>query len=91
VKTRSVSGGGLLYDLVCELGHSFLQHLPTLVVDIKTVGSRIFVSDVQEAVHFVRYKPVENQLVIFADETYQRWAHQLANVFSALPVSCIPS
>ena len=51
---------------------SFLQHLPTLVVDIKTVGSRIFVSDVQEAVHFVRYKPVENQLVIFADETYQR-------------------
>ena len=36
------------------------------------MGSRIFVSDVQEAVHFVRYKPVENQLVIFADETFQR-------------------
>ena len=83
--------GGLLYVLVCELAHSFLQHLPTLVVDIKTVGSRIFVSDVQEAVHFVRYKPVENQLVIFADETYQRWAHQLTYVYSALPVGCIPS
>ena len=48
------------------------QHLPTLVVDIQTMGHRIFVSDVQESVHFVRYKPIENQLVIFADETYQR-------------------
>jgi len=48
------------------------QHLPTLVVDIQTMGPRIFVSDVQESVHFVRYKPIENQLVIFADETYQR-------------------
>lgn len=36
------------------------------------MGPRIFVSDVQESVHFVRYKPIENQLVIFADETYQR-------------------
>ena len=49
-----------------------MQRLPTLVVDIKAMGSRIYVSDVQEAVHFVRYKPVENQLVVFADETYQR-------------------
>lgn len=49
------------------------KHLPNLVVDIKTIGSRIFVSDVQEAVHFVRYKAIENQLVIFADETFQRF------------------
>ena len=48
------------------------KHIPHLVVDIQTVGSRIFVSDVQEAVHFVKYKAADNQLVIFADEVYQR-------------------
>lgn len=48
------------------------KHLPNLVVDIRCMGNRIYVSDVQEAVHFVRYKPQENQLIIFADETYQR-------------------
>lgn len=50
------------------------KHLPNLVVDIKAFGSRVYVSDVQEAVHFVRYKPVENQLVVFADETGQRYS-----------------
>lgn len=50
------------------------KHLPNLVVDIKAVGWRVYVSDVQEAVHFVRYKPVENQLVVFADETGQRFS-----------------
>lgn len=49
------------------------KHLPNLVVDIKAMGSRIFVSDVQEAVHFVKYKSQDNQLVIFADEVYQRY------------------
>lgn len=37
------------------------------------LGSRIFVSDVQESVHFVKYKRGDNQLVIFADETNPRW------------------
>ena len=49
------------------------KHLPHLVVGIKSMGSRIYVSDVQEAVHFVKYKSADNQLVIFADEVYQRW------------------
>ena len=49
------------------------KHIPNLIVDIHSVGGRVYVSDVQEAVHFVRYKPVENQLVVFADETYQRF------------------
>ena len=48
------------------------KHLPHMVVDIQTMGSRIFVSDVQEAVHFIKYKAADNQLVIFADEVYQR-------------------
>ena len=41
-------------------------------MDIKTVGHRIYVSDVQESIHFLRYRPVENQLIIFADDTFQR-------------------
>lgn len=49
------------------------KHLPNLVVDIRSLGNRVYVSDVQEAVHFVRYKAHENQLIIFADETLQRW------------------
>ena len=49
------------------------KHIPNLIVDIRSLGGRVYVSDVQEAVHFVRYKPVENQLVVFADETYQRY------------------
>ena len=48
------------------------KHLPNLVVDIRSLGNRVYVSDVQEAVHFVRYKAHENQLIIFADETLQR-------------------
>ncbi len=37
------------------------------------MGDRIIVSDVQESVHFVRYKRAENQLVVFADDTAPRW------------------
>lgn len=49
-----------------------IQHIPNLIVDIKTVGHRIYVSDVQESIHFLRYRPVENQLIVFADDTFQR-------------------
>ena len=42
------------------------KHIPHLVVDIKTVGERIICSDVQESVHFVKYRRGENQLVVFA-------------------------
>ena len=46
------------------------KHIPHLVVDIKTVGERIICSDVQESVHFVKYKRSENQLVVFAGLTF---------------------
>lgn len=59
------------------------KNLPNLIVDIQSLGGRVYVSDVQEAVHFIRYKPVENQLVIFADETYQRFDFIDMNMFSA--------
>jgi splicing factor 3B subunit 3 len=49
------------------------KHFPNNIVTIVAMGPRIFVSDVQESVHFVKYKRGENQLVIFADETNPRW------------------
>jgi splicing factor 3B subunit 3 len=49
------------------------KHLPSLIVDIKVMGRRVFVSDVQEAIQFLYYKPHENQLTIFADEAGPRF------------------
>lgn len=49
------------------------RHIPSLIVDIKTIGQRVFVSDVQESVFCVKYKKRENQLIIFADDTNPRW------------------
>ncbi|XP_071959177.1 splicing factor 3B subunit 3-like isoform X1 [Antedon mediterranea] len=47
--------------------------IPNIIVNISTVGNRILVSDIQESIHFVRYKRAENKLIIFADDTYPRW------------------
>lgn len=49
------------------------KHIPNNIVNIQTRGHRVFVSDVQESVYFVRYKRNDNQLVIFADDTFPRW------------------
>jgi splicing factor 3B subunit 3 len=49
------------------------KHLPTCVTSIQALGQRVYVSDVQESVHFVRYKRHENQLIIFADDTNPRY------------------
>lgn len=50
-----------------------LQHVPNLVTGIYTIGQRVIVSDVQESLFWVRYRRNENQLIIFADDTYPRW------------------
>ena len=49
------------------------KHIPNLIVDIRARGNRVIVSDVQESVLFVRYKRQENQLIVFMDDTNQRW------------------
>lgn len=33
----------------------------------------MYVTDVQESFHFLRYKRQENQLIVFADDTHPRW------------------
>ncbi|XP_071784938.1 splicing factor 3B subunit 3-like [Asterias amurensis] len=54
------------------------KHIPNFIVNIQTTGQRIIVSDVQESLHFVRYKRHENQMVIFADDTHPRWVTAMA-------------
>uniref|UniRef100_A0A8C5EZ87 Splicing factor 3B subunit 3 n=1 Tax=Gouania willdenowi TaxID=441366 RepID=A0A8C5EZ87_GOUWI len=49
------------------------KHIPNLVSGIYTIGQRVIVSDVQESLFWVRYRRNENQLIIFADDTYPRW------------------
>jgi len=46
---------------------------PNHIVSIQALGQRVYISDVQESIYFVRYKRQENQLILFADDTHQRW------------------
>ncbi|XP_041454147.1 splicing factor 3B subunit 3-like [Lytechinus variegatus] len=49
------------------------KHIPNFITNIMTTGNRIIVSDVQESLHFLKYKRQENQMVIFADDSNPRW------------------
>jgi splicing factor 3B subunit 3 len=49
------------------------KHIPNNIVNIQTMGQRVFASDCQESVYCIKYKRNENQLVIFADDTHPRW------------------
>uniref|UniRef100_A0A8I5P1Y4 Splicing factor 3B subunit 3 n=1 Tax=Papio anubis TaxID=9555 RepID=A0A8I5P1Y4_PAPAN len=49
------------------------EHIANYISGIQTIGHRVIVSDVQESFIWVRYKRNENQLIIFADDTYPRW------------------
>jgi len=49
------------------------KNFPTRIVSIHTQGDRIYVSDIQESIQFVKYKKSDNQLYIFADEIVPRW------------------
>ena len=47
---------------------------PTMIVKLQVNGDRIYVGDMTESMHFVKYKKIENTLVIFADDTLPRFA-----------------
>ena len=65
---------GLVLMVNLNIMFSFLpQHIPNFIVNINSIGNRIVVSDVQESLHFVRYKRQENQMVIFSDDSHPRF------------------
>eukprot|EP01134_Creolimax_fragrantissima_P001492 CFRG1492T1 len=49
------------------------KHIPNSIVSVMTMGSRVYVGDVQESWHFLKYKSEQNMLVVFADDTIPRW------------------
>ncbi|KEI42808.1 uncharacterized protein L969DRAFT_92232 [Mixia osmundae IAM 14324] len=49
------------------------KSFPAAVVSLQVQGSRIYASDAQDSVYFVAYKAADNRLLIFADDTQQRW------------------
>lgn len=46
---------------------------PTNIVKILTKGERIFVGDMAESMHFVKFKKQESSLVIFADDSQPKY------------------
>uniref|UniRef100_A0AC35GJV8 Cleavage/polyadenylation specificity factor A subunit C-terminal domain-containing protein n=1 Tax=Panagrolaimus sp. PS1159 TaxID=55785 RepID=A0AC35GJV8_9BILA len=51
----------------------YKAQIPYNIVDVKSIGGRIVVSDVQESIHFLRYRSSDNRIVVFADETTPRY------------------
>ncbi|KAI9916391.1 hypothetical protein PsorP6_018104 [Peronosclerospora sorghi] len=49
------------------------RNFPSILVELKAAGDRIYASDMHESFHFVKYKKDENQLVIFADDYVPRF------------------
>jgi splicing factor 3B subunit 3 len=64
---------------VYELGKKKLlrkcenKSFPNVITSINVMHDRIYVTDVAESFHFVRYKRVENVLYIYADDCSPRW------------------
>ena len=52
------------------------RSLPYRIVKIITAGSRIIAFDQQESAFFIKYRVKENQLTIFADDTYPRYVQK---------------
>ncbi|KAG6812703.1 pre-mRNA-splicing factor rse1 [Tricholoma furcatifolium] len=50
------------------------------IVSLATQGSRIIVGDMQESILYAVYKPPENRLLIFADDTQPRWVTAMTMV-----------
>jgi splicing factor 3B subunit 3 len=49
------------------------KNFANLVVQIHTLGERIYVGDVSDAFTFARYSREENRLIAIADDTVPRW------------------
>ena len=47
---------------------------------IQVSGDRVFVGDMAESVHFLKYKRAENALVVFADDYFSKYITATAYV-----------
>lgn len=77
-KGRLLAGVGprlCLYDLGRKklLRKCEYNKLPHHIVSLQVAGSRIYVGDLQESLHYMKYKKAENQLYIYADDVHPRY------------------
>ncbi|KAF1317873.1 Pre-mrna-splicing factor rse1, partial [Globisporangium splendens] len=49
------------------------RNFPSILVELKAAGDRVYASDMHESFHFVKYKKDENQLMVFADDCVPRF------------------
>ena len=49
------------------------RNFPNFITTIHAAGDRIYVGDVQESIHFVKYKSDEGSMYVFADDTKPRY------------------
>eukprot|EP00879_Flechtneria_rotunda_P016767 GHRR01017550.1.p1 GENE.GHRR01017550.1~~GHRR01017550.1.p1 ORF type:complete len:1036 (+),score=359.64 GHRR01017550.1:786-3893(+) len=77
-KGKLLAGVGPVLRLY-ELGKKKLlrkceyRQLPQHVAQLQTLGSRIYVGDVQESIHYFRYNKKDNKLYSFADDVHPRY------------------
>lgn len=75
---RLLAGVGRLLRIY-EIGKAKLlrkcenKAIPNFVTKLEAYGDRIYVGDITESFHFVKYKRSENKMTIFADDTTPRW------------------
>ncbi|KAL2273014.1 hypothetical protein FJTKL_05632 [Diaporthe vaccinii] len=64
-----------VYDLGLRqlLRKSQAEVTPNLIVSLQAQGNRIVVSDVQQGVTYVVYKPETNKIIPFVSDTVNRW------------------
>lgn len=65
----------VIYDIGIKqlLRRTRCKTLGSMIVDLKTQGSRIIVADIQSSVTYVVFKATENKLIPFADDSVNRW------------------
>jgi len=92
-----------IYDMGKKklLRKSETRSFPNFITGIITQGDRIYVSDIQEGIFFVKYKRIENQIYAFADQVTPRWVTSyvtldydtvaVADKFGNVTISRLPS
>ncbi|ORZ33067.1 CPSF A subunit region-domain-containing protein, partial [Catenaria anguillulae PL171] len=71
-----------LYDLGKKrlLKKAENRQVPTQITWIGVQGARMWIADQQESMHVALYRPMDNRIVVFADDTIPRWVTAVALV-----------
>jgi splicing factor 3B subunit 3 len=54
------------------------RQIPKGILSIESQGNRLYVTDIQESVHYAMYRYQDNRIVVFADDCVPRWVTCMA-------------